>query len=34
MGKKAHSKSRFHDEWFTNKKFSDWIGKTNQLSDA
>ena len=34
MGKKAHSKSMFQDEWFTNKKFADWIGKTNELSEA
>ena len=29
MGMKAYSKSMFQDEWFTNKKFADWIGKTN-----
>ena len=34
MGKKAHSKSMFQDEWITNKKFADWIGKTNKLSEA
>ena len=34
MGKKAHSKSAFQDERFTNKKFTDWIGKTNKLSEA
>ena len=34
MGKKAHSKSTFQDEWFTNKKFADWIGKTNKLPEA
>ena len=34
MGKKAHSKSTFQDEWLTNKKFSDWTGITNKLSEA
>ena len=24
----------FQDEWFTNKKFADWIGKANKLSEA
>ena len=34
MGKKAHSKSTFQDDWFTNKKFADCIGKTIKLSEA
>ena len=34
MGKKAHSKSTFQDELFTNKKFANWIGKTNKLFEA
>ena len=34
MGKKAHSKSTLQDEWFTNKKFGDWIAKTNKLSES
>ena len=32
MGKKAHSKINISG--FTNKKFADWIGKTNKLSEA
>ena len=34
MGNIAHSKSTFQDEWFINKKFADWIGKTYELPEA
>ena len=34
MGKKAHSKSTSGDEWFANKKFADWTGKANKLTEA
>ena len=34
MVKKAYSKSMFQDEWFSNKKFADWIGKTYKLAEA
>ena len=33
MGKKVHSKTS-RDEWFANKKFADWTGKANKLSEA
>ena len=33
-GRKAHSKSTFQDERFTNKKFADWIEKTKKMSEG
>ena len=34
VGRKAHSKSTFQDERFTNKKFADWIEKTKKMSEG
>ena len=31
---KTHSKSTFQDEWLCNDKYSKWVVKTNQPSEA